>query len=261
MHDKHAGVDTRELTPAPNARHTLYILWGSDHVWFTTSISAMMISNLGPHNPPRHGDLVTTLTPLQVTQCQARVLLSTRWYTGVRILFGGAGGLHQPRQRRSQAEAGARASRAETVDTWTQCTVDTHPTRSLTTKSQHPAIPVCSGQRVYLVLSRPCCSELCTLTLLSRDANTGMEHKIKRLVNGKEGIMHIIKKHIEANHITGISIPCDLCGKSCKSRNGLAKHKSKYHRSDQWTLYLSISKPCLNLDKKKWLNFASSFSS
>ena len=33
--------------------------------------------------------------------------------------------------------------------------------------------------------------------------------------------------HIEANHITGISILYDLCGKSCKSRNGLAKHKSK----------------------------------
>ena len=52
-------------------------------------------------------------------------------------------------------------------------------------------------------------------------------------VCGKEGIWNKkIRDHIEANHITGISILYDLCGKSCKSRNGLAKHKSRYHRSD-----------------------------
>ena len=60
------------------------------------------------------------------------------------------------------------------------------------------------------------------------------------LTKAKEELQYVncvdrnqIRDHIEANHITGISIPCDLCGKSCKSRNGLAKHKSKYHRSDQ----------------------------
>ena len=51
-------------------------------------------------------------------------------------------------------------------------------------------------------------------------------------VCGKEGIWNQIRDHIEANHITGISIQCDLRGKSCKSRNGLAKHKSRYHRSN-----------------------------
>mgnify|MGYP001249704468 CR=1 FL=1 len=52
-------------------------------------------------------------------------------------------------------------------------------------------------------------------------------------VCGKEGIMDTIMKHIEANHISGISIPCDLCGNSFKSRNVLASHKSQQHRKNQ----------------------------
>ena len=41
-------------------------------------------------------------------------------------------------------------------------------------------------------------------------------------VCGKEGSMMNIMSHIEKNHITGISIPCELCGKLFKSRNGLS---------------------------------------
>ena len=52
-------------------------------------------------------------------------------------------------------------------------------------------------------------------------------------VCGKEGSMDNIMKHIEANHINGISIPCDLCGKSFKSRNVMASHKSKLHKKHQ----------------------------
>ena len=51
-------------------------------------------------------------------------------------------------------------------------------------------------------------------------------------VCGKEGSMQLIKQHIEAKHITGISIPCDLCGKAQGSRNSLRSHKSVYHRKD-----------------------------
>ena len=52
-------------------------------------------------------------------------------------------------------------------------------------------------------------------------------------VCGKEGIWNQIRDHIEANHITGISIPCDLCGNLFKSRNVLNGHKYRYHRNDQ----------------------------
>ena len=49
-------------------------------------------------------------------------------------------------------------------------------------------------------------------------------------VCGKEGSWTDIKNHIEDNHITGISIPCDLCGQVFKSRNTLKVHKSRKHR-------------------------------
>ena len=50
-------------------------------------------------------------------------------------------------------------------------------------------------------------------------------------VCGKEGSITHIKNHIEANHITGISIPCDLCGKASKSRNAVSMHKFRDHRN------------------------------
>ena len=45
-------------------------------------------------------------------------------------------------------------------------------------------------------------------------------------VCGKEGMNHAIKTHIEANHIEGIVIPCNLCGKTFRSRNALKLHNS-----------------------------------
>jgi len=42
---------------------------------------------------------------------------------------------------------------------------------------------------------------------------------------GKEGRGKNIMDHIESNHLEGVSIPCDLCGKTFRSRNSLGKHK------------------------------------
>ena len=39
-----------------------------------------------------------------------------------------------------------------------------------------------------------------------------------------------IKNHIEANHLEGISIPCNLCEKTFRSRNSLANHNHVYHK-------------------------------
>ena len=36
-------------------------------------------------------------------------------------------------------------------------------------------------------------------------------------------------RHIEANHITGVSHACDVCGKISRSRNALGTHKLTYH--------------------------------
>jgi len=47
-------------------------------------------------------------------------------------------------------------------------------------------------------------------------------------VCGKEGQHPNIKDHIEANHLEGIIIPCNLCDKTFRSRNGLRQHKRQH---------------------------------
>ena len=49
-------------------------------------------------------------------------------------------------------------------------------------------------------------------------------------VCGKEGPTKGMPRHIEANHITGVSHPCDICGKISRSRNALRKHRYDHHR-------------------------------
>ena len=49
-------------------------------------------------------------------------------------------------------------------------------------------------------------------------------------VCGFEGARAFVVRHIEANHITGVSHPCDICGKTARSRNAMQAHKSVYHK-------------------------------
>ena len=49
-------------------------------------------------------------------------------------------------------------------------------------------------------------------------------------VCGKEGMMQTINVHIETNHINGIALSCEMCGKISKSRNALRYHKLTYHK-------------------------------
>ena len=51
-----------------------------------------------------------------------------------------------------------------------------------------------------------------------------------RLCNvcGKKGTMTNIKYHIEAHHISGVDLPCDMCKQVFKTRFSLRKHKSKH---------------------------------
>ena len=51
-------------------------------------------------------------------------------------------------------------------------------------------------------------------------------------VCGKEGQMAMIMHHIETNHMTGVAIPCNICWKSQSSRNALAVHKFRCHKSN-----------------------------
>ena len=49
-------------------------------------------------------------------------------------------------------------------------------------------------------------------------------------VCGKEGQGNDIKQHIEANHMEGMTFPCNLCEKTPRSRHALKLHKYIYHK-------------------------------
>ena len=56
-------------------------------------------------------------------------------------------------------------------------------------------------------------------------------------VCGKEAQNGDMKRHIEANHLKGVSIPCNLCHYISKSRNGLRHHKTKQHGNMTFVAY------------------------
>ena len=49
-------------------------------------------------------------------------------------------------------------------------------------------------------------------------------------VCGKEGLGSAIKEHIEANHLEGMTFPCNLCEKIPRSRHALKLHRYIYHK-------------------------------
>jgi len=49
-------------------------------------------------------------------------------------------------------------------------------------------------------------------------------------VCGKEGERTQIINHIEANHMPGLLIPCQICGYVLTSRSGLKQHKAMKHK-------------------------------
>jgi len=48
-------------------------------------------------------------------------------------------------------------------------------------------------------------------------------------VCGKEGNGRDIKDHIEANHLDGVSLPCNFCEKTFRSRGALKMHNKRSH--------------------------------
>ena len=52
-------------------------------------------------------------------------------------------------------------------------------------------------------------------------------------VCGKEAEHSDMKKHIEANHLEGISVPCNFCEKMFRSRNAKSIHVSRHHKGQK----------------------------
>ena len=50
-------------------------------------------------------------------------------------------------------------------------------------------------------------------------------------VCGLRGMKNSLKDHVEAKHLEGISLPCNICEKAFKSRVSLRMHKSRMHKS------------------------------
>ena len=48
---------------------------------------------------------------------------------------------------------------------------------------------------------------------------------------GKQAKHSHLRNHIEANHITGLSHACNICGRNSRSRNALGMHKHTYHKN------------------------------
>ena len=53
-------------------------------------------------------------------------------------------------------------------------------------------------------------------------------------VCGKEGQSMNVQHHIESHHLEGISLPCNLCEKTYRSRNSLQNHKRDGHTKEQF---------------------------
>ena len=52
-------------------------------------------------------------------------------------------------------------------------------------------------------------------------------------VCGKEAPFNDMRRHMETNHITGVSHSCSMCGKISRIRQALRMHKLRNHNNDR----------------------------
>ena len=67
-----------------------------------------------------------------------------------------------------------------------------------------------------------------SMTKISRKNNRGLPFYVCH-VCGKEAIHSDMKRQIEANHLEGISIPCNFCEKMFRTRNARRQHQTTDH--------------------------------
>merc|ERR1712129_349024 len=64
----------------------------------------------------------------------------------------------------------------------------------------------------------------------SENRNSAGQRHDSCIACGKEGAQRQIKDHIEANHLDGVSIPCNYCEKTFRSRAAFRQHNTSYHK-------------------------------
>ena len=62
------------------------------------------------------------------------------------------------------------------------------------------------------------------------DGKSSQRRAFRCKVCGKEAQSQHIVNHIEAHHMEGISIPCEMCDKRFSARVNLTMHKTKHHK-------------------------------
>ena len=99
-------------------------------------------------------------------------------------------------------------------------TLTNHPTSIKTFDERRVAIPNFTSGDLQLLDEK-------VKSMMEKSQNlipSGTKKAYICKVCGKDGEGIAIRDHIEANHLEGVSLPCNVCGKECRSRMILRKH-------------------------------------
>ena len=80
----------------------------------------------------------------------------------------------------------------------------------------------------FLELDKKCHS---MMEKTSTRHKNGLHVLYRCTVCGKEDVNQNLKSHIEINHLDGVSIPCNLCEKTFRSRKSMYRHNREIHKS------------------------------
>ena len=72
-------------------------------------------------------------------------------------------------------------------------------------------------------------------SMMTKSLRKNLQGRLLYVCNvcGKESKQGNMKDHIEANHLEGVSVPCNFCEKTFRSRNSKAVHISRDHRDEK----------------------------
>jgi len=120
----------------------------------------------------------------------------------------------------------ARNFKMENIATYENVTIDTE------TRDNETAVAVTNYELASVNISNIEDLEAKVKSMMTKSQNKSSSGSFALMctVCGKEGQGIAIKDHIEANHLEGVSLPCNFCEKTFRSRAGLRQHIPRNHR-------------------------------